>query len=165
LPTATTLKSPKKSLVPGLHKLATKPASEAALKQEIKQCVGKQIDLNRTDENGFTALQLACIAGQLGNVKVLVQGLPEDKIDGVGTAGVNAQEAGENRTPLMFAAQVGSFEIVQFLLTCKADITLKDKGGRTAWHYAMHSNSPRKAELVDLLNPESNRVCSGCAIS
>ena len=67
-------------------------------------------------------------------------------------------------TPLMFAAEVGSPEIVELLLAAGADPTPKDNLGYTAqdlayWHgeYHMGSYTPESLRIVEMLKRATPR--------
>jgi len=51
-------------------------------------------------------------------------------------AEVNIRSA-KGATPLMYAAKHGKMEIVQYLCDHGADVSLKDKAGKCAKHYAV----------------------------
>jgi ankyrin repeat protein len=70
-------------------------------------------DPNEADEDGFSALQAACVASVSQIVKRLLD------------AGAGVEAGSFGSTPLMAAAAAGSLEIVDMLLTAGADIHAK----------------------------------------
>jgi ankyrin repeat protein len=125
--------------------------------------------INKTNENGFSPLILACYRGNIevadflmdkvkdiiynssmgtalmavvykGDLQ-LTQKLLDNKSD------VNTMDS-QGTTPLIFASKLGNTEMVKLLLKYNADKNIKDKQGNTAFEYAVLS---KKSELINQL--------------
>ena len=95
----------------------------------VRQARGRGADLNSADEEGDTALHLACRKGHEEVMAFLI--------------GEGAEVNPRNKhlfTPLMYAAIRGHARIVKLLLEAGADATLKSKFGRTARDWARENN-------------------------
>lgn len=98
--------------------------------------------INKRDDKGFSALQYANMvsvenAENLNTVNSLIQ--QGAKID---------IKDDDDSTPLMYAAQLGYFNIAQSLIKHKASVNEKNKLGKTALMYAAES---KHAGVVNLL--------------
>lgn len=67
-------------------------------------------------------------------------------------AKINIGREEDGCTPLMRACQFGSYELIKALLSRKANIKLKSKDGKEAFHYlAVRQNGIKMPEMVELL--------------
>lgn len=90
------------------------------------------------DVNGFTALHLAVLTGQLAIVTLLLK-----------KCEVNTEVCNKlNRTPLHCAAQSGHLDIVKELLEYGANINSKDKNGYNILHFACFHNHHALVEYL-----------------
>ena len=76
--------------------------------------------------------------GDLEKVKVLLNANPDL---------VNSKDRG-GEVPLHWAIEKGNKEVVELLITCKADVNAKNERGETPLHWAVHSG---RTEMVELL--------------
>ncbi|MCK9543013.1 MAG: ankyrin repeat domain-containing protein [Novosphingobium sp.] len=94
----------------------------------------KEIDINKQDEFGNTALIEAIMINAIDMVKSLLS-----------TPGINIDlQDNYGNTALMIAVQMGSKEIVQLLLDANANINIKDKRKNTALLLAKINSKDRK---------------------
>ncbi|MCT2562452.1 ankyrin repeat domain-containing protein [Chryseobacterium herbae] len=137
---------------------------------EVKDLMKQDPDIiNKTNENGFSPLILACYRGNIevadflmdkvkdinynssmgtalmavvykGDLK-LTQKLLDNKSD------INTIDA-QGTTPLIFASKLGNVEMLKLLVKNKANKNIKDKQGNTAFEYAVLSKNP---ELINQL--------------
>ncbi|XP_065334532.1 uncharacterized protein LOC135935876 [Cloeon dipterum] len=106
-------------------------ATEEVQNQDLGEgCVGSKLKerLNRCDNEGRTALQLAAESGNVDLVKLLL----ENNADLT-----HADKVG--RTPLHLAAESGNVDLVEWLLKNNADLTQMDMKGKNAIHYAIEN--------------------------
>jgi len=90
------------------------------------------------DINGFTALHLSCLNGQLSIVKLLLK-----------KCQINPDVCNKlNRTPLHCAAQNGHLDIIKLLLDYDANINSKDKNGYNILHFACFHNHEALVEYL-----------------
>lgn len=68
-------------------------------------------------------------------------------------ANINIKDPRNNRTPLMYAAELGLTEIVSALLKNKADLECFDVGGRTALMHAVYANKCATTQAILEHNP------------
>ena len=92
--------------------------------QAVIKLIGLDVDINATDEHGYTALMLACYKGPTNIVKVLL------------TAGakMETKEPEHDFTALTLGIQVGKYNIVQALLSASAStevMEVTDNWGNT----------------------------------
>jgi len=94
--------------------------------ERVKQLLAQGVDVNATDEAGWTALTKACYnpeqkRGHADVVQVLID------------AGANIEAPiGYGVRPLMLAAGYGETAVVEILLKAGADVLAKNEGGYTA---------------------------------
>lgn len=84
------------------------------------------VNINAVDENGNTALLLACANGELEKVKSLVGQ----------NANVNFRRENDGATPLLMASRNGYLEIVKILVDRGANMNVGGKKGDLALAYA-----------------------------
>jgi ankyrin repeat protein len=92
-------------------------------------------DLAKKDEDGYTALHVACVKGAVDVVQILIDA----------KADVNAQN-NVGQTPLMDS--IDNLEVAKLLIESGADLEVKDDDGDTALHYACDEGA---TEVVQLL--------------
>ncbi|CAK4453156.1 unnamed protein product [Aphanomyces euteiches] len=138
----------------------------------VQRLLDAKCDVTLADQKGYTALHYAAVRGQLDNVRMLLQAdnidIHAKTKDGDSviylacTSGntsvvdeilkwnpdINAAN-NDNQTPLMTAAIFSSIEIVAKLISCGADVTIRDAFGMTALHHAVYCGA--KLEVVQCL--------------
>lgn len=93
-------------------------------------------DPNSVDDNSFTPIH-----------HVVNGSSDQSLINTLAETGANLNvKDGDDRTPLMLAAQLGKYELVLCLLDAGADAGVEDAGGHTAYHYG--ENYPDIQELL-----------------
>jgi len=113
-------------------------ASLQGRKEIVKFLISKGADINLKDEEGYSALMIACWADQ----KEIVDLLANKGAD------LNLQNV-EGKTALMISLhEFGKEEIAQILISKGADVNIKDKYGNTALGFALGSNKPEMAKLL-----------------
>lgn len=130
----------KKSNTPKIarSKVAIIEAAEMGDLKKLKKLIKKDKScVNKTDENGWTALLCAADHGYYDCLQVLIAA--KAQID-VGNS--------EDATPLIFAAQNGRIDCVNALIAAKAQIDLGDKDDETA---LMHAAEQGKSDCVEAL--------------
>ncbi|PSN35213.1 hypothetical protein C0J52_16890 [Blattella germanica] len=116
----------KKTYVQEVLKVAARMGCSNILDWLLKQRVNLAQSIPAWFLYETTLLNEAARFGQLHIVKYLVR----HKAD------VNAQDSWCKRTPLVWASEQGEKEVVQFLLSCGADLNIKDKFNSTALQMA-----------------------------
>lgn len=96
---------------------------------KINRCV-----LINKDENGDTALHIACCEGNLGMVKFLV---------GMDNTIINEKDM-YGDTSLHCSAIMHKIDIIKYLIECGADYTIKNKNGKT---FLNSLHSPYKEDV------------------
>lgn len=114
-------------------------ACEAGDKDKVQTLI-KQVDVNETDEYGYTGLHMAAENGHLEVVNILL----------AGGAGINKLVFESLLTPLHLSLSKGKFEIAKRLIEAGADVNLVSQIGicGTALHYAIVKEN---LDLVKLL--------------
>ena len=80
--------------------------------------------VDHADDEGWTALLIACLAGHTETARVLLEG------------GATVDQADQyGATPLLIACEKGHPRIVKLLVERGADVTLSNKEGETAMDY------------------------------
>ncbi|GEN72902.1 ankyrin repeat domain-containing protein [Chryseobacterium lathyri] len=137
---------------------------------EVKELIKQDPDIiNKTNENGFSTLILACYRGNTPVAEFLITHVKNiNYASGEGTALTASvfkgdknltQKLLENKadpniadtngiTPLIYAVQSQNKEIVELLLKNKANKTLSDKQGKTIFEYALFS---KNQDIINLL--------------
>ena len=96
-------------------------------------------DVNRQDENGYTALMWTALRGD--HAKVVAQLI---------RAGADLNIKDKNgRTALMHAAWMGHLDTMQELLTAGSDPLLTDRGNLTALDLAQQTAQTKAIELLN----------------
>jgi ankyrin repeat protein len=107
----------------------------------VAKLLEQEVDMERRDTQGFTALAAAAQANKTDVVKLLI---------GSGAL-VDAKTAdGAGLSALMAAAYMNNMAVIQLLLDSKATVNLLDNLGRTAVDYAMsEGNTAAAQKLID----------------
>jgi len=104
----------------------------------IRELLRRGVAVDTPDSSGNTALGGACVAGNLAMVKFLVQQ----------GATVNRRLGFLERTSLMNAVEMGHPNVVEYLLTAGADVSLTDKDGKTALAIAREKGDTKTISLL-----------------
>jgi len=137
---------------------------------ELRDLMKKNPDIiNETNENGFSALILACYRGNTEVAHYLidhVKNVNYKSQEGTALAGLSVRyhkdlaehlllkNADPNiadssgTTPLFWAVKSGNKELIELLLKYKADKTLKDAMGMTPFEYALKTENK---EIINIL--------------
>ncbi|HPM35569.1 MAG TPA: ankyrin repeat domain-containing protein, partial [Spirochaetota bacterium] len=103
------------------------------------------IDCNSYDINGKTPLICAVEDYATESVKVLLSN----------KAAVNQRSKKENKTPLHYAVMSNNKDIVNLLVTFKADVSLKDSKGKTPSDYAKQYGFIEVYNIIQNVNKKS----------
>lgn len=99
-------------------------AAEHGNQSAVKKFLTQGVQVDTTDEYGFTPLYRACINGHKDIAEFLV------------TKGADVNAKGNSGwTPLFIAAMAGHINVTEFLLEEGAEINAKDNEGNTPLHY------------------------------
>ncbi|CAG7939672.1 unnamed protein product [Penicillium salamii] len=90
----------------------------------VELLISRGADVSATDNNDHTALHLASCKGDSRIVQRLLEESPK----------LLEVQNDEGDTSFAFAARCGHLNVVEYLLSQKADIYAKDVEGATAWH-------------------------------
>lgn len=137
---------------------------------EVKDLMKKEPDIiNKTNENGFSPLILACYRGNTEVAKFLMDNVKDVNYksqEGTALAGLSVKYNKElttyllsknadpniadstGATPLFWAVKFGNKELIELLLKHKADKSKKDSMGMTPFEYALQTNNK---EIINLL--------------
>ncbi|MBB4807518.1 ankyrin repeat protein [Chryseobacterium defluvii] len=137
---------------------------------EVKELMKQDPDIiNRTNDNGFSPLILACYRGNTAVAEFLIENVKDiNHGSAQGSAltaavfkgnkqltqkllahGANPNLADTNGiTPLIYAVQLQDKDLVETLLKNKANKELADKQGKTAFEYAIFT---KNHEIINLL--------------
>jgi len=96
-------------------------AIESGDESGVKRCLDDGADAMFADDEGFTALHMACQEGYQEIATMLMR--KGAKVDSTDDDGV---------TPLMVASEAGHESVVTLLVAENADVNLADKAGKTA---------------------------------
>jgi ankyrin repeat protein len=103
-------------------KVAIVEAARRGNLEKVNQLIKKdKASVNKSDENGFTALMIAATRGNLDCIKALINA--GSKVDQADTDG---------RTALMFVVQIGHANCLQALIAANAQVNQTDHNGLTA---------------------------------
>lgn len=143
----------------------------------IKLLIDNKANINYTDDDGFTPLNIAIETGNMETVKLLitngadVNGLMQDGVSLIGYAiaqnnmdllqilienGANVNNTNGDSwadTPLMTASRLGLDNVVRILLSRNADINAVDINGNTALHTASLNSQLSVIKLLLEKNP------------
>ena len=143
----------------------------------MKLLIDNKANINYTDDDGFTPLNIAIETGNMETVKLLitngadVNGLMQDGVSLIGYAiaqnnmdllqilienGANINNTNGDSwadTPLMTASRLGLDNVVRILLTRNADINATDINGNTALHTAALNSQLSVIKLLLEKNP------------
>lgn len=137
---------------------------------EVKDLMKQDPDIiNKTNENGFSPLILACYRGNTEVAKFLmdhVKDINYKSQEGTALAGLSVKYNKElttyllsknadpnitdatGATPLFWAVKFGNKELIELLLKHKADKSRKDSMGMTPFEYALQTNNK---DIINLL--------------
>ncbi|SFN57505.1 hypothetical protein SAMN05421594_3325 [Chryseobacterium oleae] len=137
---------------------------------EVKDLMKQDPDIiNKTNENGFSPLILACYRGNTEVAKFLMDNVKDVNYksqEGTALAGLSVKYNKElttyllsknadpniadstGATPLFWAVKFGNKELIELLLKHKADKSRKDSMGMTPFEYALQTNNK---EIINLL--------------
>lgn len=96
----------------------------------------RKVDINQRDKNGNTAFMNAAARNDIKTLILFSEAGAE--INSANTNGI---------TPLMLALQNNTAEVVEFLISNKADVSVKDAEGNTAAYYLMTSYAKNKQDF------------------
>ena len=143
----------------------------------MKLLIDNKANINYTDENGFTPLNIAIESGDMELTKFLitnganVNSLMQDGVSLIGYAiaqnnmdllqilienGANVNNTNGDswaKTPLQTASRLGLDNVVRILLTRNADINAVDMNGNTALHTAALNSQLSVVKLLLEKNP------------
>ena len=143
----------------------------------MKLLIDNKANINYTDDDGFTPLNIAIETGNMETVKLLitngadVNSLMQDGVSLIGYAiaqnnmdllqilienGANVNNTNGDSwadTPLMTASRLGLDNVVRILLTRNADINATDINGNTALHTAALNSQLSVIKLLLEKNP------------
>ena len=116
-------------------------AAKKGYLRKIKHALDNYADIEATNKDGYTPLQMACLNSNIAVVKLLLKR----------GANINVNDD-EEKTPLHYACMKGgNLVITQLLLDAGADINIKDKNGFTPLHLACKVSIFNKLDVVRLL--------------
>jgi ankyrin repeat protein len=127
-----------------LIKLIRNKASIEEIKADLYDNLGNEDYVNVVDGDSRTAFMYACILGNIGAVKLLLEANVDVNV--VKVCGGNA---------LMYACINGETEVVKLLLEANADVNIVDGWGMTALKIAEQNGH---TEIVELLNNHNNYI-------
>ncbi|XP_048242839.1 histone-lysine N-methyltransferase EHMT2-like [Haliotis rufescens] len=108
----------------------------------VKHLVRKGADVSLKDDNGNNTLHLACVTGNVETVKCVLSPKVVD---------INSRGEG-SVTPVMEAARWRHREVVEFLVSEGADVSLVDVAGNNILHWACRGGDVETVEFVLSLN-------------
>ena len=103
----------------------------------IKALIKKGVDVNATDEDGWSPLHMAAAKDHSEVIKVLLSH----------GADVNAKNKW-GRTPLHMAAANDCSEVAKLLISHGGDVNARDKDGKSPLHFAAEYGGNKVAELL-----------------
>ncbi|XP_076435398.1 putative palmitoyltransferase ZDHHC13 [Babylonia areolata] len=115
---------------------------------DVKKHLQRGDDVNAKDKAGYTALHYAARNKHLEVCRILL----------THGSDVNAATRTGKATPLHRAAYVGSREVVQLLLQCKADPLFVDADGMTPLHKAVEQGQRETAKILLAAGPAAVSV-------
>lgn len=114
-------------------------------KDIIDYLISKNVDVNKTDKDGNTALMMASSGRDLDNLKTILA-----KTKNINAVNINGESA------LSFAIQSGSVEIVNELISHKADAKIVDTKGNNLGYYLVQSYRPGPQRGADEFSEKLN---------
>jgi len=140
-------------------------ATEAGDLNQVKLFLAdKKSDVNMRNKDDFTSLMIASRSGNIQIVEALISAKADVNADvnfynhNIGSAiqpnYIPYQNTG--MTALMYASRNGYSEIVQTLITAKADINKKDNNGLTALLHATSGNQNKIVQILIAANTDVN---------
>ncbi|KAM4018902.1 LOW QUALITY PROTEIN: inversin [Anomaloglossus baeobatrachus] len=118
--------------------------SDEALKVMLE--LDPELEINRTDKYGGTALHAASLSGQISTVRVLLDnGAQVDAADVI------------KHTPLFRACEMGHREVISTLIKGGAKVHLVDKDGRSPLHWAALGGNANVCQILmeNNINPNA----------
>ncbi|XP_053551831.1 inversin [Bombina bombina] len=105
-----------------------------------------ELELNRTDKYGGTALHAASLSGQISTVRILLEN----------GAHVDAADVMKH-TPLFRACEMGHREVIHTLIKGGAKVHLVDKDGRSPLHWAALGGNANVCQILieNNINPNA----------
>ncbi|KAM8934260.1 inversin [Pelodytes ibericus] len=104
-----------------------------------------ELEVNRTDKYGGTALHAASLSGQISTVRILLEnGAQVDAADVM------------KRTPLFRACEMGHRELIHTLIKGGAKVQLVDKDGRSPLHWAALGGNANVCQILIENNINAN---------
>ena len=97
------------------------------------------------DKEGRTIVMIAAIKGDVDLLKLLIDGKESDEVN------LNAVNKKDGKMALIYAIELGHFDIVKFLMDSGIDINIQDWSGKTA---LMHAVKNEYNEIVQWLISE-----------
>ncbi|XP_077139929.1 inversin [Ranitomeya variabilis] len=118
--------------------------SDEALKVMLE--LDPELEINRTDKYGGTALHAASLSGQISTVRVLLDN----------SAQVDAVDVMKH-TPLFRACEMGHREVISTLIKGGAKVHLVDKDGRSPLHWAALGGNANVCQILmeNNINPNA----------
>ncbi|XP_068104500.1 inversin [Hyperolius riggenbachi] len=118
--------------------------SDEALKVMLE--LDPELEMNRTDKYGGTALHAASLSGQISTVRILLEH----------SAQVDAADVMKH-TPLFRACEMGHREVIYTLIKGGAKVHLVDKDGRSALHWAALGGNANVCQILieNNINPNA----------
>ncbi|XP_040297956.1 inversin [Bufo bufo] len=118
--------------------------SDEALKVMLE--LDPELEINRTDKYGGTALHAASLSGQISTVRVLLDH----------SAQVDAADVMKH-TPLFRACEMGHREVIATLIKGGAKVHLVDKDGRSPLHWAALGGNANVCQILieNNINPNA----------
>ncbi|KAM9324217.1 inversin [Gastrophryne carolinensis] len=118
--------------------------SDEALKVMFE--LDPELEINRTDKYGGTALHAASLSGQISTVRILLEhGAQVDAADVM------------KHTPLFRACEMGHREVIYTLIKGEAKVHLVDKDGRSPLHWAALGGNANVCQILieNNINPNA----------
>ncbi|XP_075041142.1 inversin [Mixophyes fleayi] len=118
--------------------------SDEAVKAMLE--LDPELEINRTDKYGGTALHAASLSGQISTVRILLES----------SAQVDAADVMKH-TPLFRACEMGHREVIYTLIKGGAKVHLVDKDGRSPLHWAALGGNANVCQILieNNINPNA----------
>ncbi|XP_067654205.1 uncharacterized protein [Haliotis asinina] len=108
----------------------------------VEFLVGRGADVSLVDRWGNNVLHLACYNGDLEMVKLILS---------MNVVNINSR-GWNSRTPVMRAAESGHRDVVEFLVSRGADVSLVDGYGDNVLHFACRGGDLETVKLILSMN-------------